>query len=239
MRRALITFLAAAAQRWPHLCESHLYPLVRNDRQLIMQAGSAALTSLATLPDVDFTVLEALDARFPEQRHIDLDTGIAALTTRLAEHRLNVTTYPAQHATIYKDLAFRLNHAGEYGQALTAIRKAIEIQRRRAEADPGHLLRLARFLSSYASVLTQEGQHADAMVASKGAVERDRELTARNPALAPGLAASLTSHAQRLAGVGRRAEAVTGLAGGGGAAPGEAVTRDRERLPARSGAVPA
>ena len=80
-----MTFLAAAAQRWPHLGTGYLYPLLLGDPQLAIDAGNAALTAIADLPDLTMAVLEAVEARFPDHRHVDLDTGMAALTTRLAD----------------------------------------------------------------------------------------------------------------------------------------------------------
>src|SRR5207248_1153272 len=51
-----ITFLASAAGRWPHLGERFLYPLLRQDPQLAVDAGSAGLVALAGLPQIPLDV---------------------------------------------------------------------------------------------------------------------------------------------------------------------------------------
>jgi hypothetical protein len=109
---ALLERLAADG-RWPHLGREYLYPLLRADPQLALEAGSAALTTLVAPDDVDITMLEAIEACFPEDRRINLDLGIAAVATRLAEHRLTTTTDPAQRAYINDQLAVRLTNADQ------------------------------------------------------------------------------------------------------------------------------
>lgn len=74
-----VTFVASAAQRWHHLGQGYLYPLLRQDPQLAIDAGNAALVALSALPDLDIQVMESIDALLPE-RHVELDPGIAILT---------------------------------------------------------------------------------------------------------------------------------------------------------------
>ncbi|MFE3554846.1 hypothetical protein ACFXKW_08255 [Streptomyces sp. NPDC059193] len=101
-----IVFLASAAQHWAHLGPRYLNPLLLEDPQLAVDAGSSALTVLAGLPDA-VAVLEAVEARFPPGRHTDLDPGLAALTARLTEHRAGLTDDPAEHMVLYEHLAMR------------------------------------------------------------------------------------------------------------------------------------
>jgi hypothetical protein len=63
-------------------------------------------------------VLEAIEVRFPGHRHIDLDTGMAVVTARLAKHRLTTTSDPVQQA---RELA-SLNRAASL--ASRALRRA-------------------------------------------------------------------------------------------------------------------
>jgi hypothetical protein len=58
----------------------------------MLNAGSAAL---ADLSDIEPALLEVIQACLPSGRHIDLDLGIAALSTRLTAHRLATTQDPA------------------------------------------------------------------------------------------------------------------------------------------------
>ncbi|GCB52686.1 ATP-binding protein [Streptomyces sp. NL15-2K] len=60
-----VTALAFAAQRWPHLGPEHLFPLLRDDPRLAVDAGSGALSALAAIPDMAPDVLEAIDALLP------------------------------------------------------------------------------------------------------------------------------------------------------------------------------
>jgi tetratricopeptide (TPR) repeat protein len=204
-----VTFLAAAAGRWPHLGNRYLFPLLRADPQLALDAGGAALTSLATLPEVDFAVLDAITGRFPEHRHIDLDTGMAALTARVSEHGLTIISDPAVQARIHGYLSYRLHNAGLHQRALSASRNETEIWQRLTAADPAHRPDLATSLTDHASRLAQVGRSAEAVPLSEQAVDLFRELASVNrDAYLHSLAGSLQNHSIRLTEVERWAEAV-------------------------------
>ena len=98
-RRAL-TFLASAANRWPHLGRDYLSVLLRQDPQLAVDAGSAALTEIASMPSIPIGVISAIEACLPRGRNVDLDIGAAAVTQRLADHHLTVVSDPEQRARI-------------------------------------------------------------------------------------------------------------------------------------------
>ena len=126
--RAAITVLIEAARRWPHLAERQLYPLLRQRPRLALTAGGTALARLAELqhPGI-LEVLQIIEPHLPAAQHVDLDTGIAALTTRLATYRLATTTDPAERARVHTIHGFRLNLAGHYDLALDANTKALQI----------------------------------------------------------------------------------------------------------------
>ena len=126
--RALTT-LIETARRWPHVATGQLYPLLKQHPRLALAATGAALITLTELPDLDMSVLEHIEAQLPEQRHNDLDTGIAAVTARLTAHRLSVTNDPAIHARLHAILGRRLSFAGQHKQALAATREAVAIYR--------------------------------------------------------------------------------------------------------------
>jgi tetratricopeptide (TPR) repeat protein len=205
-----LTVLIETARRWPHIAEGHLYPLLRAHPHLVLQAGGAALTSLAALPGVDFTVLEAIEARLSPDRHIDLDTGIAALATRLADHRLGMSNDPAEDALIYNNLGYRLQHAGLHQQALAAAHNATQIWQQLAAADrAAYVPGLALSLNNEAMILGEVGRRADAVPVSQQAVNLRRELAELNrDTYLPDLALSLANHAMRLQEVGRLADAL-------------------------------
>lgn len=125
--RAAITVLIEAARRWPHLAERQLYPLLRQRPRLALTAGGTALARLAELqhPGI-LEVLQVIEPHLPAAQHVDLDTGIAALTTRLATYRLANTTDPAERVRVHAIHGWRLNLAGQYNLALDATTKAIQ-----------------------------------------------------------------------------------------------------------------
>ena len=178
-----ITFLASAAHRWPHLGQSYLYPLLRRDPQLAVDAGSAALITIAGLPSITPAVLEAIEARLPDDRHVDLDTGIAALTVRLTDYRLTTTRAPDTRAPILDKLGFDLSRAGMYHRAAAAAEEAVEINRQLVLANPAvHDFGLAASLNNLAIFLSELGRHGEALAATEEAMEIRRRLARTSPA---------------------------------------------------------
>ncbi|ROQ34504.1 tetratricopeptide repeat protein [Streptomyces sp. PanSC19] len=139
-----VTFLAAAAQRWPHLGPRHLYPLLTADPGLALAAGGAALSTLAALDDIPVPLLSAVGERFPVHRHVDLDAGIAAVTQRIVSELLALDDGPAARATGYHHLSTRLSHAGRLDEALEAARLALAAQEELPEDVPALATALAR-----------------------------------------------------------------------------------------------
>jgi tetratricopeptide (TPR) repeat protein len=205
-----ITLLASAAERWPHVGETFLYPLLRRDLQLAVDAGSAALTVLASIPGIPADILEGVEDRLPPGRHLDLDLGIAAIAIRLAEHRLSRTQDPAERARIHYNLGIRLSYAGQHQQAALATEKGLAGFRRLADTDPTTFkVDVARALTSLGIHLSWLGRRDEALTAAQEAVEILRQLAIRNPTdFKPELAASVSSFGRRLAEVNRHEEAV-------------------------------
>ena len=119
-----LTTLIETARRWRHVEVGQLYPLLREHPQLVLQASGAALTTLADLDSIDEDLLEAIEACLPEGRHVDLDTGIAAIMQQLADRRLTHVHDPAERAQIHRNLGIRLSNAGLRPQALRAFEHA-------------------------------------------------------------------------------------------------------------------
>jgi tetratricopeptide (TPR) repeat protein len=120
-----ITFLAAATDRWPHVGTTHLYPLIQARPQLLIDAGSVAMSALAGIEDMDMAVLAAVEPLLPEQGHADLDVGIAAVAARLTRHQLDTTTDPAVRSNLHARLATRLARVGRTEEAVAEYDEAI------------------------------------------------------------------------------------------------------------------
>lgn len=214
-----ITFLASAAHRWPHLGGDFLYPMLLRDSQLAVDAGSAALVTIADLPDVSPAVLEAIEARLPDGQHVDLDPGIGALTRRMAEHRLAFVTDPSERASIYHNLGFRLSNAGFSGEALDATQEAVAIRRRLARIGRRRLLMranpaayepdLALSLTNLSGRLAEMGRPDEALAAIQEAVTIRRRLANADPVHEPDLATSLAQLSISLSQLGDLDDALT------------------------------
>ena len=204
-----ITFLSSAAHRWPHLGTRYLYPLLVSDPQLALDAGSAALTTISRLPDLDPVVMEAVEGRLPKGRDVDLDTGIAALVQRLTTHRLSMVTDPATRAGLLAALGWRLANAGQMPQALAAAEEAVRIYREQAAIDPAAFKSsLAMALDHMGTRLAWLGRDKEAMTATEEAVRIRRQLATENFGYAHLLAESLNNLGNRLWRAGQRKEAV-------------------------------
>ncbi|MER6052512.1 tetratricopeptide repeat protein [Streptomyces sp. NPDC001793] len=210
-----VAFLAAAADRWPHVGGTVLYPLLRERPDLALRAGSAALTGLAAIgadsgpidPEL-LAVLEHVEPLLPEDEHIDLDAGVLAVAERLTAHRLDGTKDPAERARLYGTLGRRRTNAGEWGPALAAAEEAARINRRLAEIDPRHRLRLATSLTALGNALDRHGRWSEALSQTQGATALLRELAEHDPSHRPSLATSLTDLGRRLSERGRAREAL-------------------------------
>ncbi|PRX05994.1 tetratricopeptide repeat protein [Actinoplanes italicus] len=200
-----LIFLIAATTRWAHVGATLLYPLVLDRPDLVVAAGSPALTGLAGLADVPVAVLEAVEALLPEGRHIDLDVGAAAITAALTRHRLARTRDRAERARLHHTLAWRLANAGGYGRAVASSRWAVTLRRELARTDSGHLPGLAASLNNLANQLYAAGRPDQAVRAGREAIRILRGLPADHR---PELATALNNLGALLAGQGRRAAAL-------------------------------
>ncbi|MFD7735385.1 hypothetical protein ACFV6F_33995 [Kitasatospora phosalacinea] len=208
-RRTLL-LLAAAAERWPHVADGHLFPLLRGRPELAVAAGSPALSALAALPDAPFDLLEAVEARLPPYERTDLASGAADLAHVLARHRLARTRDPAQRAAVHARLANALAAAGRYRENLDALVTAVELYRPLAQADPRTFERpLAFVLSNLANRLGRYGERNAALSHAQEAVDIGRRIGLMDPAATgAGGGALLVNLASRLRRAGRTAEAL-------------------------------
>jgi tetratricopeptide (TPR) repeat protein len=205
-----VSILIEVARRWPHVAQGQLYPLLRKQPWLALVAGSAAMTRLADLDDIDIGVLEAIEQLLPSHHYFGLYAGIAAVTQRLTDHRLTTTTDPAQRGQLYAALGSCLVDAGLREQALIACSQAVDAYRPMGAAtlaacEPD----FARALSTLAVALAQLGRREEALAAAKEAVGVYRRLTGTEGAGLAGLAMALANLSNRLSDLGRRHEALT------------------------------
>jgi tetratricopeptide (TPR) repeat protein len=207
-RDALIV-LIETARRWPHIATGQLYPLLKSHPELALYAGSTALATLASLDTLDVTVLEAIEPHLPQGRHTDLDVGVAALTHRLARHRLATTHDPAIRARTHGALSVRQYYAGLRNEALTAGQNALHAWRDLTRTTSAYEPELASTLSNLGGLLSAVGRRPEALAATEEAVEIRRRLATDSPAAhEPDLATSLSNLGAGLSAVGRPQEAL-------------------------------
>jgi tetratricopeptide (TPR) repeat protein len=200
-----VTFLAAAAQRWPHVGPHHLYPILAAAPGLALAAGSAALVALATLDDVPLRLLAAVEERFPVGRHVELDAGMAAVTRRLVTELLALDDSPAARATGCHHLSTRLLNAGLDAEALEVARRGVTAARELDDDVPG----LAASLGRLGNCLDHTGRPDEALRATEEAAVLARPLAEAEPARhEPLYAGILADLAMQLSNTGRHEEAL-------------------------------
>lgn len=210
-----LAFLLAAAERWPHVTLAHLYPLLREDPRLAVDAGSPALTGLARQAHLDTPLGQSIAGHFPRLRHVDLDVGMAALTSRLGEQMIDETPLedeakrPLVRALIRSDIAVRHSHAGQYDLAVAAMERSVaDWEAAATTISICYEPKLAHTLTGLSTYLYRQGRTADALAASERAVALLRKWTGTEPTVyGLELAAALGNLGLWLAETGRRAEA--------------------------------
>jgi hypothetical protein len=183
-----VTVLIETARRWQHVAVDVLYPMLRQRPDLAIAAGGAALPRLADLPTADIEVLEAIEARLPDDRHVDLDLAATAITTTLTRHRLADLADPADRARLHATHAWRLANAGHHQQALAPSQDAAELYRQLAQANPAaYLPNLATSLWGYAWVCVNiDRDLSGALAAAQEAISLYTRLAERSPAVFAG-----------------------------------------------------
>ncbi|MFJ6605104.1 tetratricopeptide repeat protein [Streptomyces lydicus] len=207
-----IGFLAAAASpgRWPHIAD-HLNRILLDDPALAVAAGSAALTALADIPEMDPQVLEDIQLHFPSGPYPELAPGRVAVVRRTTCHLLASTSDPAEQAVLHSELAVSAGQAGWNEEALAANEKAVQIRRRLALEQAAQLPFLSRSLSDQAILLSHLGRFHDALTASEQAVRIQRRLEETRTGEACDLAYALSQHSAALVELGRLEEALAAL----------------------------
>ncbi|MET8612394.1 tetratricopeptide repeat protein [Streptomyces misionensis] len=207
--RQVLTVLVETARRWPHIVDRHLIPMLLHRPALARAAGGTTLSRLCDLDGLPDAVLEFVAPHLPEERHVDLDLGVAAVTRRIVRHRLRTGDLgPAEQAGLLSHLAWRHGNAGLLREAADAAREAVELGRRAAADDPAALPALADALNGLAAHLTTAGRFDEASEPLREAVDAYRALAAADRAEhSVGLAMALNNLGVHLLRTGRAAEA--------------------------------
>ncbi|MEO3927399.1 tetratricopeptide repeat protein [Micromonosporaceae bacterium B7E4] len=203
-----VTFLAAAADRWPHVGRNYLYPLLHRDPELAVQAGQGALTTLATAREVDLAMLARIDELLPEHQHVNFDVAAATISGRLLPTRVAASGDLAEQADCFGRHAERLSRVGRFDEAVHASEQGLDRFRRLAAADPATFLpRVALTVNNLGTHLAQAGRLTDGLAASQEAVVIRRRLADVDPGRhLPDLATSLHNSAITLDRLGRHDE---------------------------------
>lgn len=160
LSRALL-YLTAATQRWPHVGDAALYPLLRARPELMVAAGNAALLSFNAIEDVDDELLYAVEREFPPRLDTNVDIGVAAIAERLTDRRLASTSDAGERARLQQLLAWRLANAGRLDAALPRCQDAVAILL--AADDPAtHGTALTMAMNDLGSCLAEIGQVVEA-----------------------------------------------------------------------------
>jgi tetratricopeptide (TPR) repeat protein len=176
-----ITFLSAAAARWPHLRKT-LGDLVSSDPRVVIDAGNAALAAFAEIPDMEATALESVRSTLPGDRHVDLDPGIASFMRRFVEHRLMQGADQKTRVDLWLQLALRYYQAGLYDEAIAELGRARDVVNQLMETDANkHEPTMAWILDSLSVYLTHLGRDDDALEVSRQALDIYRRLANREP----------------------------------------------------------
>ncbi|MFG2586529.1 tetratricopeptide repeat protein, partial [Streptomyces malaysiensis] len=158
-----VTFLAAAAARWPHVGAGYLYPMLRAHPEVAAHAGSTALLQLASVEDVDLDMLTMVDDTIEdlsgELARFDLATGAVATCDRVTPRRLEATSAPDERMRLLNRLGLRMLHAGRPSDAIRPLEDAVDLGRRSmAEADPSVLPLQIKALIRLSRALMDTGQ---------------------------------------------------------------------------------
>ena len=129
--------------------------------------GGAALAALADLKNMDFGVLETIEACLPS-RHSSLNAGMAALTQRLGIHLLEQTNDPAERAQIHHKISRRNHHTGLHQQGVKHAEEAVLLYRELMVENPARYREaLASALDSFGIDLELTGQQSEALAATR------------------------------------------------------------------------
>ncbi|MEU7725439.1 tetratricopeptide repeat protein [Streptomyces sp. NPDC040724] len=178
-RRALIT-LIEAAQRWEHVAQRQLVPLLTDRPALVHQAGSAALSALVRIRSLPPELLDAIELSLP-LRSPHLDAGAAEIARHITPYRLSrAGRYAALPAWwIHGRLAHRFDGVGENAAAVTQIEETLRLLEELTPHGDGHRARVALYLDWAGIIYERNGDFGRALECSRRCVALYEELAAK------------------------------------------------------------
>ncbi|MEU7036136.1 tetratricopeptide repeat protein [Streptomyces sp. NPDC046237] len=201
-----LTFLADAAVRWPHVAP-YLNAILRRDPALATAAGSAALSSIASVPGIDVSLFYAVHEHFPSGAP-DLAPGIADVMVRLGELVLAETNDEGKRAGFHNELCQCLTAAGRHTEALASARASLALRRRAvAQEEPRATRSYAYSLHALGTVLWALGRYEEALRRTNGAVRLWRQADDGSLKSSHELAHTLDNQSTLLSSIGRHEEA--------------------------------
>jgi tetratricopeptide (TPR) repeat protein len=194
LRESLVV-LIETAQRWPHVAQKHLFPLLRKRPRLAIVAGGAAIIRLVEMPDADLETLGAIESQLPRRRHVDLDSASAAVSERIVALVMARTQDRVVWANLLTTLGRRLAYAGHQERALAVFGRAVRICAKLDGTDPDgiHAPEAAYAHDMCGLMLLELGRAAQAVEPSRNAVARYRTLVRRDRGHLPRLAGALSN----------------------------------------------
>jgi tetratricopeptide (TPR) repeat protein len=198
-----VSTLAAATLRWPHVGAGHLYPVLRADPRLAVEAGGDSLSTLTAADGIDLDLLAEIEEHLPKGRYLDLDVAALAVQQRLADQRLAGASTPRERGDVHADLGYRLNVTGHRDPARAEMAAAVECYR--VAATPGEPdADLAHALMNLAHTELDVGRRPQALASAEEARDLYRALAGHEP----DLAYAWSTLGTVLAALGRHEEAV-------------------------------
>jgi tetratricopeptide (TPR) repeat protein len=163
---SVISVLVETSKRWSHIAEKQLYPIVREQPNIMLLAGGSTLASFSDMPSVPIELLEEIEGILPGGRDSDLAIGRAVLAERLADFRLARTNDPVRRGEIYTKLRSALRSAGLHEKEVVVTGEAVECYRGLSRADPEeYMAAFAIALDAHSSALMMNG-NVDASIES-------------------------------------------------------------------------
>ncbi|MFG2873414.1 hypothetical protein ACGFYU_00015 [Streptomyces sp. NPDC048337] len=150
-----LTFLIAAAERWPHVGPAVLFPLLRRDPALAVRGGGSVLTAIAGLDSVELDVLGAIEPLLPAG-DVRVEGGAGELAVRLTTQRLERAGDGIERARLCSELVGAHLKAGRRGEALRYMEEAVLLTREAAEQDPAHRSAYAEALLNLGGLFLEE-----------------------------------------------------------------------------------
>ncbi|MGW6705080.1 tetratricopeptide repeat protein [Streptomyces sp. NPDC054956] len=178
-RRALIT-LIETAQRWEHVAERQLVPLLTAQPALVQRGGSAALSGLLRIPFLEPGLLDLIESRLPF-RDPELDAGAAEIARHVTPYRLSRAGGNAMaQAEIHGHLAHRLRNIEDHGAAAAQAVRALGLITSLAPRTEEHRERLAFYLDCAGVYYDLQGNDVPALGCSQRAVSLYQGLVERH-----------------------------------------------------------